>query len=486
MVGIIKHIISLAATAALGVAALSAQTATPAALSLDRRQSKQLQLRLAAVGDQLAAAKASYAVAPNDSIAQRIYYYEHQIAEMSGAKQKIDARIDAAVADSVKVAQTAAAFQNKNKAIIEMFNIAVRRYGTIEQEVDGLLDDYATFHNQAKEASQKYADARNMAQSNKYYNASTDMISRAKQQADKFADRSEGFLRSKEATYLKIADTLGLASLKNDYLAKSHDTESLLPEIMGRYSDPDIAMYPMRKADLMYLEVKLARELSPESKVDSLLRRMAAIKPSTTMFEPLQKISRADAQFAEAIVRKQPKYAKASSIPAISVPREGEIYSILLGTYSQLPPMSALHNAAPLFSERREGGKTSIYAGLYPTAAAAADGIALMRKIGFKQPTVVMWRNGIRRDDYVDRTSVSTERLVLYKVQIGTNTLSDELRQAISKAAPRKEISKVTADDGSVNYTVGTFGKKSEADALIKALKAIDSSLGLETIEIVK
>ena len=64
--------------------------------------------------------------------------------------------------------------------------------------------------------------------------------------------------------------------------------------------------------------------------------------------------------------------------------------------------------------------------------------------------------------------------------------LSAEVREAIKSKAPNKEISRYTSPTGEVVYTVGIFTKRNQADAVLAAVQAVDSSTNAKIAEIKK
>ena len=371
----------------------------------------------------------------------------------------------------------------------KLFTTSTRRYAMIESEVENIIAEYAEVYKAAAAAIEAHDVAETMKEANAHHKTYTASVERMKALADQIADRSDRLFMSKSAAYVGFADSLDMKEEKEFYIRSEQEVEnSMIEKLKGECTDIDVAMYPYRKAVLMNLEVKIARRLCGNKWADSLLQQMATINPEDAKFEPLDGPKRSKAKFADVVIGGKQKYASADNIPRIKVPADGEMYSILLGNYSSLPQMKSFRGVSPLYSERREDGRTYFYAGLYATIQSARTGVDKLRKAGFKQPTIVLWREGIRRDDWVDRTATPTTTTTFYRLEIvgPAEGLSAEVREAIKSKAPNKEISRYTAPTGEVVYTVGIFTKRNQADAVLAAVQAVDSSTNAKIAEIKK
>lgn len=448
------------------------------------RQLKQLALRGERVEAQLAATKEAFESTPTDSLARVVFELEKQseAIAMAIAKLSTPQMVEEPPTNEPPV------LTPTEERFKKLFTTSTRRYAMIEKEVEGIIAEYAEVYKEAAAAIEAHDVAETMKEANAHHKTYTASVERMKALADQIADRSDRLFMSKSAAYVGFADSLGMKEEKEFYISSEQEVEnSMIEKLKGECTDIDVAMYPYRKAVLMNLEVKIARRLCGNQWADSLLQQMATINPEDAKFEPLDGPKRSNVKFADVVVGGK-KYASAEDIPRIKVPAEGEMYSILLGNYSSLPQMKAFRGVSPLYSERREDGRTYFYAGLYATIQSARTGVDKLRKAGFKQPTIVLWREGIRRDDWVDRAATPTTTTTFYRLEIvgPAEGLSAEVREAIKSKAPNKEISRYTAPTGEVVYTVGIFTKRNQADAVLAAVQAVDSSTNAKIAEIKK
>lgn len=448
------------------------------------RQLKQLALRGERVEAQLAATKEAFESTPTDSLARVVFELEKQAEAIAAAIAKLSTpqMVEEPPTNEPPV------LTPTEERFKKLFTTSTRRYAMIEKEVESIITEYAQVYKEAAAAIEAHDVAETMKEANAHHKTYTASVERMKALADQIADRSDRLFMSKSAAYVGFADSLGMKEEKEFYIRSEQEVEnSMIEKLKGECTDIDVAMYPYRKAVLMNLEVKIARRLCGNQWADSLLQQMATINPEDAKFEPLDGPKRSKAKFADVVIGGK-KYASAEDIPRIKVPAEGEMYSILLGNYSSLPQMKAFRGVSPLYSERREDGRTYFYAGLYATIQSARTGVDKLRKAGFKQPTIVLWREGIRRDDWVDRTATPTTTTTFYRLEIvgPAEGLSAEVREAIKSKAPNKEISRYTAPTGEVVYTVGIFTKHNQADAVLAAVQAVDSSTNAKIAEIKK
>lgn len=371
----------------------------------------------------------------------------------------------------------------------KMFSATARRYSLIEGEIALLIGDYEKSYNEAKRLLKEYDNATSLQALNTHFDAYNKAVESGKKLADEIANRSDRLFESKMNALYGFADSLKLEGTREKYTALAEQTEATMSAKLSTIcTDLDLAMYPHRLKTTMALQVELAHHITPED-ADSLELTLNNFDTLYTLFEPLAKPKRSDAKFAPVKVIKSGKYGAVSALPVLKVPGEGELYSITVANYASLPTSTKVfRNATPLYRQRREDGRTYIYIGLYPTARSAQEDIEYLRKIGFKQPELVMWRDGIRRDDFVDRSAKpAAPRSAMYRVEIAgaQGALSDIVVGAIRGAAPRKEISKYSAE-GATIYTVGIFTKESEAKALATAIGKADATLSTTIVELGK
>lgn len=521
MVGI-KHLILLAATIVLGLANTYGQNTLG---SFAERQTRQLTMRRERVQQTLAELRNSLQQTPCDSTARIVYELEKQCDAIDAAIEKLAAQntqpttsqelstttetplaneettvdtvpptpeVELPIQQPAQEEQTPfdttaePSEKTDNKPNISnnlksLFTTASRRYALIEKEIDGLIGSYATCYHNAEIALDGYAKSTSLQTLEQHYADYLTSLENGEKVAREIISRSDRLIESKLNSYIGFADSLGMA-VQDEYNEKMAAIEDAMYEkFNGKCSNTDIAIYPHRLHQTLLFEIELAEHIAPEM-TDSLRVKAENYDFTSTLFAPIGQPKRSDIKFAAVKVDKKSKHIAVSALPQIKIPSQGELYSITVANYASLPTSTKVfRNVKPLYRDRREDGRTYICIGLYPTALSAQDDIAYLRKLGFKQPELVMWRDGIRRDDYIDRSKPTTSgnKPAMYRVEISGVTggaLPEEVIGIIRQTAPNKEISKFTADSNTI-FTVGIFTKESEAHKLASAIGADNSGV---------
>lgn len=465
--------------------------------SFEERQLRQLTLRGERVEQQIAAAEQAYATLPNDSLGKVIHSLRNShkaITEaISSLQTKLTEKVETeATTDKVEVEESEATAVETNEIEIrikELYSAARRRYALTMGEIEELCVQMTELHNQLALCTKGYDIATNLATTEHNYVQHQKLSAEANTLLDDIADRSELLFESMSAAYETFADSLGMHEDIAAFKQNQRQMESQMTERMkGEVADMDLAMYPYRKAVMLNMEAKLSRRLIGQDAAQESIAKMEALKPESYALPNLPTIKHTDGKWAEVEIKKgTPKYKSVGALPRIKIPSKGEAYSILLGYYANPPAITAFRGATPLYTERRPDGKTYIYTGLYPTDMATTDAIEMLRKAGFKQPQVVMWYNGLRRDDYVDR--ITAPKVTIYTIEIGgagNDGLGAEVVAAIRKAAPKKEISKYTSPEGQMVYTIGSFSSQAEAESVRAAVAKADNELSATITTITK
>lgn len=530
MVGIKRIILTIT----LAVATCVQLVAQSNSESFAERQCKQLRIRQENVNKQLTELHKAHAATPSDSISVAIYELNKQSIAIGNAINRLSAQIEAEknakmqeeipLQDSIDIAAdvdvpavtpqpesiaTSPTTEENSAPTLDgdlqdevteneptisnnlksLFTTSSRRYALIESEINALVDEYASTYESALASLDGYAKSTNMKQLDGHYKAYLEAVAGGEKIAQEIITRGERLLDSKKNSYLGFADSIGM-DMRSSYESDIEALEDMLyGKMEGKCSNMELAIYPHKLHHTLKMEITLAEQISPE-RVDSLKTLAENYDFTTTLFAPLAQPKRSDAKFAGVSVQKKAKHGAVSALPQLKIPASGELYSITVANYASLPPSTKVfRNVTPLYRDRREDGRTYICVGLYPTALSAQDDLAYLRKLGFKQPELVMWRDGIRRDDYVDRTKSqpTTSKISMYRVEISgaAGALSDEVVATIQNNAPRKEISKFT-NDGTTIYTVGIFTKESEAHILASAIGSIAPELTITVNQIGK
>lgn len=380
--------------------------------------------------------------------------------------------------------QTAPAVEETNTPLAR-FSTALGNFALMESEIGVLIEQYKEAHRTATDAQLAYSGATSLKSAQEQLNTYKEATATLKSLATDIALKSDQLFESKLETYISLAEEVGANHMREKYsnIIRSIDSKHV-GKLKDRCSDVDVAMYPYRLRGTIELEIEVAELLGCEGAAP-LKQTLENFNPNYALFAKVRTPAYAEANYAAAKIDKKKAYVPISSLPKIEIPAEGEVFSIQVAAYSKLPnSTSVFHNATPLYRETRSDGLTYIYVGLYPTAKSATDDITKLKNAGFKKPTLVSWRNGVRRDDSAAKGN-NANTVTYYRIEINgvDSALNPTVLQAIRQTAPGKEISKFNAADGTLVYSVGNFKKESEARALASAITSADASLSVTVVE---
>ncbi len=421
------------------------------------------------------AEKAAQEAAHADSVAMTAQNPETTLPEANNAAEPT------AVEQTPQAAEVAEAVDTP----LNRFSAALGNYALVEGEIGVLIEQYKVAHKKAIDSQLAYIGATNLAKAQEYYHSYNEATATMKTLAADIATRSSELFRSKLETYISIAEEVGANYMREKYsnIIRSIDSKQV-DKLKNRCSDVDVAMYPYRLRGTIELEIEVAELLGCESAAP-LKETLENYDASYAQFAKISTPGYAEAEYKAVKFDKKKVYVPISSLPVMTPPANGEAFSIQVAAYSKLPnSTSVFHNATPLYRETRSDGLTYIYIGLYPTAKSATDDIAKLRNAGFKKPTLISWRDGVRRDDFVAKGS-NANMVSYYRIEINgvDSALTPTVLQAIRQTAPNKEISKFNAADGSLVYSVGNFKKEADARALAAAITSADASLSVTVVE---
>jgi hypothetical protein len=123
------------------------------------------------------------------------------------------------------------------------------------------------------------------------------------------------------------------------------------------------------------------------------------------------------------------------------------------------------------YSDKTHSGYYAYYVGGFRTEKEAQEGAARLKKIGFKEPIISVWVDGVYYPT-VEEMRLSAN---LYSLEIsGISALTNEMKAKVAG----KEIMRVGS-----TFVIGKFEDRAQADAAAAALKAINGKLTIEVIK---
>lgn len=232
-----------------------------------------------------------------------------------------------------------------------------------------------------------------------------------------------------------------------------------------------IALYYHQKRGLLNYESQIAKQLNLASASDSLQRAIVGM-PRSAYYLPKVTIERRSFIDHEPLkIIKPTIYTSKNPIPKTRIYDYGTVYRIRIGIFTNRPNLSALRGITPLsYSTDYHNGKYAYFVGGFRTEEEANDGVKYLKRIGFRDPLVVMWVNG----EYISNIAEwKKNNTTGYTIEIaGVATLSDAVKTHISLRNDQCNISRVGA-----TFVVGPFSDKAEADKIASEISAMDSDI---------
>lgn len=267
------------------------------------------------------------------------------------------------------------------------------------------------------------------------------------------------------------SDVLADAERKTDEIAQN------IADSRGVYASDVLADYYYQKRGLLDYEIEIASALDLVSAKDSLARVATELKNIDYRAGKIALEKRYFIEYEPLKVIRPTIYNAQNPIPITKVYEHGTIYRIRIGIFTNRPNLSALRGITPLsHTDAYHDGRHAYFVGGFRTEQEADEGVAYLKRLGFRDPKVVMWVDG----EYITEPAKWTaENTGEYNIEIsGIATLSEHVRSiAIAKNADC-EFSRVGN-----KFVIGKFADKTAADEIAAAVAKTD---GEPVVEIVK
>ncbi len=240
----------------------------------------------------------------------------------------------------------------------------------------------------------------------------------------------------------------------------------------GIYQSDGLVAYCVRKRALTEYEMKIASSLQLPLSSDSLKVVASELKNCDLRVSKLALQHRNFIKYEPIGVKKPSIYNAKNPIPRTKVYESGAIYRIRVGYYLKKPSISAMKDVYPIsFSDQTHSGYYAYYVGGFPTEKEAKEGVAKLKKIGFKEPIISVWVDGIYYPT-VEEMRLSAK---LYSLEIsGISALTNEMKAKVAG----KEVVRVGS-----TLVVGKFEDRAQADAVAASLQALNGKITIEVIK---
>lgn len=235
----------------------------------------------------------------------------------------------------------------------------------------------------------------------------------------------------------------------------------------------ELVEYFYRKRALLGYEGKVAAVLELTSAVDSLARASSQMKQSSYCLPKITVVRRAFIDHEPIKVIKPTIYNPKNPIPHTKIYDYGTVYRVRIGIFTKRPNLTALRGVTPLsYTDKYHDGKYAYFVGGYRSEEEAKEGAAYLKKLGFRDPQVVMWIDG----KYISNIAEWKSKNLGYNLEItGITTLPDDVKAHIGLRNEQARFSRV-----GTAFIVGTFASKEDAELVASEIVAMNTSLKVE------
>ncbi|MDD3108415.1 MAG: hypothetical protein PHV49_04300, partial [Alistipes sp.] len=279
---------------------------------------------------------------------------------------------------------------------------------------------------------------------------------------------------SKSFAYNYLLDKMGKSDRLKQFEEQFRTTRQHIAEKSDSVVSLNVYGYPANKALVLGYEQTLATELGYAAAQDSLKKQIAAVRQLHYDLPALNIEERNFIVYGDIVRNTGVKYGASNPIPELEVCRQGTVYRVMVGSFTQKQAVSIFRGVSPLCYEKGEDGRYRYYAGAYHEESQVQDAVEQMRGYGFRKPEAVVWRNGIF-EKLGDGDAESSESGPLYRVEIsgqGEN-INPDLKALTAQQAAEKELTRVADAEGNYLYSIGNFSSRQSAEELATALNAV-------------
>lgn len=239
------------------------------------------------------------------------------------------------------------------------------------------------------------------------------------------------------------------------------------------YESYALSDYYFRKSGMLDYELKVATALGLAKAKDSLNRVKKELQPQGYCLPKVNIVRRSFIEYEPLKVIKPIIYNAKNPIPQTKIYEFGTIYRIRLGIFTNRPNLTALRGITPLsYTDAYHNGKYAYFVGGFKTEEEAVEGVQYLRKIGFRDPMIVMWVDG----EYISNIEEWKSKRGGYNIEITeVSALSDAVKTHISLRNENCRFSRV-----GTTFIVGPFVSKADAELVASEIVAMDSSIKAE------
>lgn len=239
------------------------------------------------------------------------------------------------------------------------------------------------------------------------------------------------------------------------------------------YESEALVNYYVRKRALTEYEMKIASTLSLTTSRDSLKVVATELGNRDYRLSKLSLQRRSFIKYENIEVKVPTIYNSKNPVPQTKIYDYGTVYRIRVGLFSKRPNISALRGVMPLsYTDAYNKGLYAYFVGGFRTEQEAKEGVAYLKKLGFRDPIIAVWVDGEYYPTLEDMRRSESQ----YNVEIsGVPTLTDDVKAKILAHKADCTISRIGS-----TFVVGSFEGKSAAEAVAADLRAMSSEIVVE------
>ncbi|MBQ0080019.1 MAG: hypothetical protein KBS95_00510 [Alistipes sp.] len=223
----------------------------------------------------------------------------------------------------------------------------------------------------------------------------------------------------------------------------------------GLYLSDAVASYYFFKTGLLSCERRIATEMNFKKAQDSLSAEIKRIQ-QIDILKNKTEIKKRDFIIYQPIKVIRPQfYTSKNPVPELTEYSSGIIYRIRIGIFTNRPNLSNLRYVTPLsYTKKYHNGKYAYFTGGFKTEEEAQQGVKYLKKLGFRDPKIVMWVDG----EYITDLAKWKETNHGYSLEItGIDSICETARKSIMDKYPNAAMSKAGQ-----SYIISGFISKSQ------------------------
>ena len=361
-----------------------------------------------------------------------------------------------------------------------------------ERRIVELIEEYRQHYDTLSNIATAYRGATTEEEALPLYNRFTKLGEEADSLDVEIDKMWDNILTTKNYTYSYLLEKKGAFAQLDKADEEYKKSKQQCNQNVGTYASDALMRYVIGRRAMLDLEHSFAITMELGSAADSLAELRHSIRLPEYRLTPVELEERLFLEYENILFGRTNHYNNSNPIPDLKVYERGTIYRILLGDFRTKQTPTIFKGAQPLYVERTEDGHYIYYAGGYATLEEAERAQHFMKSKGFKSPEICYWENGTmkrlesKQDAEVKPKVTTTENggdVVLsgkrYMVEIVTDVLGSELQEIIKSVAANKRVSRAGN-----KFVVGSFSVRSEAESLLSAIEAHDSSIEVAISEI--